>query len=149
MLRIPESQRIGNLLDRTSRLKHPFFSDRNHLQLNVILSRLACLLLHQITEVVWRKTDFVSEIFYGGKTNQGLFRHKVGGAVAVARRAGAMNAIDSINHFFLNKEMILVGSSYWNIAYGRLSGDAMKDAEGVANMKNLGQNIAWLLDRLK
>lgn len=82
-------------------------------------------------------------------TNPGLFRHKVGGAVAVARRAGAMNAIDSINHFFLNKEMILVGSSYWNIAYGRLPGDAMKDAEGVANMKNLGQNIAWLLDRLK
>lgn len=81
--------------------------------------------------------------------NPGMFRHKVGGAVAVARRAGAMNAIDTINHFFLNKEMYVAGSTYWNIAYGRLPGEAMKDAEGVANMRNLGQNIAWLLKRLK
>ncbi|MDO4159067.1 MAG: flavodoxin family protein [Prevotellaceae bacterium] len=77
--------------------------------------------------------------------NPGLFRHKVGGAVAVARRGGAMNAIDTINHFFLNKEMFLVGSTYWNIVYGRLPGEAAKDEEGVANMKNLGQNMAWLL----
>ncbi|MCM0684616.1 flavodoxin family protein [Akkermansia sp. B2-R-115] len=82
-------------------------------------------------------------------TNPGMFRHKVGGAVAVARRAGAMNAIDTINHFFLNKEMFVAGSTYWNIAYGRQPGEAMKDEEAVANMKNLGQNIAWLLGRLK
>ena len=82
-------------------------------------------------------------------TNPGMFRHKVGGAVAVARRAGAMNAIDTINHFFLNKEMFVAGSTYWNIAYGRLPGEAMKDEEAVANMKNLCQNIAWLLGRLK
>lgn len=81
-------------------------------------------------------------------TNPGMFRHKIGGAVAVARRTGAMNTIDTINHFFLNKEMYLVGSTYWNIAYGRLPGEAMKDEEGVANMKNLGQNIAWLLNRV-
>ena len=61
-------------------------------------------------------------------TNPGMFRHKVGGAVAVARRAGAMNAIDTINHFFLNKEMFVAGSTYWNIAYGRLPGEAMKDS---------------------
>ena len=82
-------------------------------------------------------------------TNPGMFRYKVAGAVAVARRAGAMNTIDTINHFFLNKEMYLVGSTYWNIAYGRLPGEAMKDEEGVSNMKNLGQNMAWLLNRLK
>ena len=45
--------------------------------------------------------------------------------------------------------MYVAGSTYWNIAYGRLPGEAMKDEEGVANMKNLGQNIAWLLNRLK
>ncbi|MDO4163718.1 MAG: flavodoxin family protein [Bacteroides sp.] len=82
-------------------------------------------------------------------TNPGMFRHKVAGAVAVARRAGAMNVIDTMNHFFLNKEMYLVGSTYWNIAYGRLPGEALKDEEGVSNMKNLGQNMAWLLNRLK
>ena len=72
-----------------------------------------------------------------------------GGAVAVARRAGAMNTIDTINHFFLNKEMFVAGSTYWNIAYRRLPGEAMKDEEGVANMKNLGQNIAWILNKIK
>lgn len=82
-------------------------------------------------------------------TNSGMFRHKIGGAVAVARRAGAVHVIDTIHHFFLNKEMYVVGSSYWNIAYGRLPGEAMKDEEGVANLKNLGQNIAWLLSRMK
>lgn len=81
-------------------------------------------------------------------TNPGMFRHKVCGAVAVARRGGAMNVIDSLNHFFLNKEVYLVGSTYWNIAYGRLPGEALKDEEGVANMRNLGQNMAWLLQRL-
>ncbi|MDO4936396.1 MAG: flavodoxin family protein [Sutterellaceae bacterium] len=81
-------------------------------------------------------------------TNPGLFRHKIGAGVAVARRAGAMNVIDTMNHFFLNKEMFVVGSTYWNIAYGRLPGEALKDEEAVANMKNLGQNIAWLLKRV-
>lgn len=81
-------------------------------------------------------------------TNPGMFRHKVCGTVAVARRGGAMNVIDTLNHFFLNKETYLVGSTYWNIAYGRLPGEALKDEEGVANMKNLGQNMAWLLKKL-
>ena len=80
-------------------------------------------------------------------TNPGMFRYKIGGAVAVARRAGAMNTIDSINHFFLNKEMFVAGSTYWNIAYGRLPGEALNDDEAVANMKNMGQNIAWFLNR--
>lgn len=82
-------------------------------------------------------------------TNPGMFRHKVCGTVAVARRGGAMNVIDTLNHFFLNKETYLVGSTYWNIAYGRLPGEALNDEEGVANMKNLGQNMAWLLEKIK
>lgn len=94
-------------------------------------------------KAVIERASVVSDI------NPGMFRHKIGGAVAVARRAGAMNTIDTINHFFLNKEMYVVGSTYWNIAYGRLPGEAMKDEEGVANMKNLGQNIAWLLNRFE
>lgn len=80
-------------------------------------------------------------------TNPGMFRHKVCGTVAVARRSGAMNVIDTLNHFFLNKETYLVGSTYWNIAYGRLPGEALNDEEGVANMRNLGQNMAWLLEK--
>lgn len=83
-----------------------------------------------------------------GDMNPGLFTHKVGAAVVAARRGGALNAVDAMNHFFLNHEMFVVGSTYWNMAYGQLPGDVAKDTEGLANMENLGKNMAWLLKEL-
>lgn len=83
-----------------------------------------------------------------GDMNPGLLTHKVGAAVTAVRRGGALNAVDAMNHFFLNHEMIVVGSTYWNMAYGQLPGDVEKDAEGLANMANLGKNMAWLLKAL-
>lgn len=82
-------------------------------------------------------------------TNPGMFSHKIGAGLVVGRRAGTMNALDSINHFFLNKEMFVVGSTYWNMTYGKLPGEASKDSEGVETMKNLGKNISWLLEKFK
>ena len=78
-------------------------------------------------------------------TNPGLLKHKTGASVAAVRRAGGVTAVDTMNHFMLNKEMIVVGSTYWNMVYGREIGDVMNDEEGIANMRNLGQNMAWLL----
>jgi multimeric flavodoxin WrbA len=83
------------------------------------------------------------------KANGGMFRHKVGAAVVAVRRAGAMHAFDTLNHFFLISEMIIPGSSYWNIGIGREIGDVEKDEEGIQTMKTLGQNMAWLLKRTK
>lgn len=77
--------------------------------------------------------------------NSGLFRHKVGAAVVSARRAGGLQAFDAINHFYLNHEMFVAGSSYWNIGYGRLPGEAAQDAEAIQTMQNLGRNMAFLL----
>lgn len=81
--------------------------------------------------------------------NAGLLSRKIGAAVTAARRGGALNAVDAMNHFFLNHEMIVIGSTYWNMAYGQLPSDAEKDAEGLANMENLGMNMAWALKALK
>lgn len=83
-----------------------------------------------------------------GDMNPGLLTHKVGAAVAAARRGGALQAIDTMNHFFLNHEMFVVGSVYWNMAYGQMPGEVQKDREGLDNMKNLGRNMAWLLKAL-
>ncbi len=80
--------------------------------------------------------------------NPGLMRHKVGAAVAAARRGGSMHAIDTMNHFFLNHEMFVAGSTYWNMSYGQIPGDVLKDQEGIANMRNLGGNMAFLLKAL-
>ena len=81
-------------------------------------------------------------------TNPGLFRYKVGASVASVRRGGGMTSVDTLNHFMLNKEMIVIGSTYWNMVYGKNVGDVLNDEEGMANMRNLGENMAWLLNRL-
>jgi len=83
------------------------------------------------------------------RANGGMFRRKVGAAVVAVRRAGAIHAFDTLNHFFLINEMIVPGSSYWNIAIGNQIGDVEKDEEGIQTMKTLGQNMAWLLKKLK
>lgn len=75
-------------------------------------------------------------------------KYKVGASVAAVRRGGALQAIDAMNHFFLNQEMIVVGSTYWNMVYGQMPGDVLKDEEGIANMRNLGENMAYLLKAL-
>jgi multimeric flavodoxin WrbA len=82
------------------------------------------------------------------KANGGIFRRKVGAAVVAVRRAGAIHAFDALNHFFLISEMIVPGSSYWNIGIGREIGDVEKDEEGIQTMKALGRNMAWLLKKI-
>jgi len=84
-----------------------------------------------------------------GKSNGGIFRRKVGAAVVAVRRAGAIHAFDALNHFFLINEMIVPGSSYWNIGIGLEPGDVERDEEGIRTMKTLGQNMAWLLKKIK
>ena len=76
-------------------------------------------------------------------------KRKPGAAVIAVRRAGAIHAFDSLNHFFLINEMIIPGSSYWNIAIGREKGDVLKDEEGMRTMRVLGENMAWLLKKIK
>lgn len=79
--------------------------------------------------------------------NSGLLKHKIGASIVAARRGGALNAIDAMNHLFLNHEMYVVGSTYWNMAYGGLPGAVLKDEEGLANMDNLAENMIWLLNK--
>jgi multimeric flavodoxin WrbA len=81
--------------------------------------------------------------------NGGLFRGKVGAAVAAVRRAGGMAVVDAMNRFFFINAMVVPGSTYWNMAFGLMPGEALKDTEGVGNMKNLGKMIAWLGGALK
>ncbi|AAM31278.1 flavodoxin family protein [Methanosarcina mazei] len=82
------------------------------------------------------------------KANSEMFRYKVGAAVVAVRRAGSIHVFDSINHFFTISQMIIPGSSYWNMGIGRAEGDVEKDDEGIRTMQILGQNMAWLLKKL-
>lgn len=81
--------------------------------------------------------------------NPGLLKHKIGASIVSLRRGGALNAIDAMNHFFLNHEMFVVGSTYWNMVYGQMPGDVLKDEEGLHNIDNLTENMIWLLKSLR
>ena len=80
--------------------------------------------------------------------NDNLFKRKVGAAVVAVRRAGSTHVLSSINYFFLITQMIVPGSSYWNLGIGRNPGDVKNDAEGIQTMNTLGQNMAWLLKKI-
>jgi multimeric flavodoxin WrbA len=82
------------------------------------------------------------------KANNEMFKHKVGAAIVAVRRAGSIHVFDSINHFFTISQMIIPGSSYWNMGIGLAEGDVEKDEEGIQTMQTLGQNMAWLLKKL-
>lgn len=80
--------------------------------------------------------------------NGGLLKRKMGAAVVAVRRAGAVRTFTTLNNLFLHAQMIVVGSSYWNVGIGRDPGEVEKDEEGIRTMKTLGQNMAWLMKKL-
>ena len=77
--------------------------------------------------------------------NGNVMKGRIGAAVVALRRGGDIHAYDTINHFFLMSHMIVPGSSFWNMGFGEMPGDVVKDdREAVHNMTNLGKTIAWL-----
>ena len=91
---------------------------------------------------------FIDRVGKLAKANNDVFKRKVGAAVAVHRRAGALNTFNEINLFFLIGQMIVVGSDYWNIGVGYNRGDIEKDEEAEKTMRTLGKNMAWVLNKL-
>jgi len=78
-----------------------------------------------------------------------VFENKVGGAIAVARRAGQNFTFAQLLFFFLHQGMIVPGSTYWNVAFGRNRGDVDMDEEGLRTAWNLGKKMVWLINKIK
>ena len=102
-----------------------------------------------VTDISPEIKALIDRACYVSRANGNFLRRKVGAAVVAVRRAGAIPAFDALNHFFFFSEMIVPGSSYWNVGIGREIGDVERDEEGIRTMKTLGQNMAWLLKKLK
>ena len=90
----------------------------------------------------------IDRLGYASGQGGNRLARKVGAGVIAVRRAGAIHALDTINHLFLIREMVIVGSSYWNIAIGRAPGEVENDEEGIRTMRTLGRNMAWTLEKL-
>lgn len=82
------------------------------------------------------------------KVNGDILQKKVGASVVAVRRQGACSVFSELNYFFLINQMIVPGSSYWNLAIGLAPGEIQKDSEGLNTLQNLGKNIAWLMKKL-
>jgi multimeric flavodoxin WrbA len=82
------------------------------------------------------------------RANGSMFKRKVGAGVVAVRRGGEIHAFDTMNHFFLISEMIVPGSIYWNMGFGREKGEVASDKEGIQTMKLLGENMAWLMKKI-
>ena len=78
-----------------------------------------------------------------------VFENKVGGAMAVARRAGQNFTFAELLFFFLHQGMIVPGSTYWNIAFGREKGEVAKDDEGLETARNFAKKMVWLIRKIK
>ena len=84
----------------------------------------------------------LDRMFYAGGD---AFAHKPGAAVVTARRAGATASLDVLNKYFSNAQMLMVGSTYWNLVHGPAPEWVREDREGLQTMRNLGRNLAWVM----
>ncbi len=92
---------------------------------------------------------FIDRCGFVNKANDGdLLRGKVGTAVVAVRRAGSNFVYSAINFFFGIAEMVIPGSSYWNMTLALEPGDVQKDEEGIVTFQTLGRNMAKLLKKL-
>lgn len=87
-------------------------------------------------------TSFLDRTFYGRSK---MFEHKLYASVVSCRRGGATSTFDQINKYALMSNMYIVGSSYWNQIHGTNAQEAKQDLEGMQTMRNLGNNMAYLL----
>jgi len=90
----------------------------------------------------------LDRVGYVARCKENFLRHKVGAAIVVARRAGQNFTFAQLNYFFLINEMIVPGSTYWNVAIGREKGEVHNDKEGLDTVRTLALNMAWVMKKL-
>ncbi len=100
------------------------------------------------SDVTANMRAFIERCGFVARANNYMLKRKVGASVVAVRRAGAIPAFSGMNLFLHYMQMVMPGSSYWNVGIGRDVGDVLKDSEGIQTMTDLGQNMAWLLKKL-
>lgn len=96
------------------------------------------------TDVSAEMKAFIDRAGFVSMANDCLLAGKIGAAVVAVRRGGATHVFDTMNHLFFISQMVVPGSTYWNMGYGREPGKVAGDAEGLRNMRHLGRAVAWL-----
>jgi multimeric flavodoxin WrbA len=97
------------------------------------------------TDVTAEMKALIDRAGFVSMANGGMYKNKVGAAVVAVRRSGAVHTLDTLSHFFLAGQMIIIGRG---IGVGKDKGEVEKDEEGIQSVKVLGQRMAWLLKKL-
>ena len=90
----------------------------------------------------------LQRIGYVSRKGDSYLAGKVGGAVAVARRGGQTFTLQEMLMFFLINDMIVPGSTYWNMVFGRLPGEVWQDKEGIESIRHFADNVGKLVKKL-
>ncbi|MDD3775983.1 MAG: flavodoxin family protein [Actinomycetota bacterium] len=90
----------------------------------------------------------VDRMGYCARAGGFLLKRKVCAAVAAVRRQGAVDTINQVNNMFMLNQTIIPSSIYWNFAIGAKPGQVREDQEGMDTLKVLGENMAWLLQKV-
>jgi multimeric flavodoxin WrbA len=97
------------------------------------------------TDVTAEMKALIDRAGYVSLANGGIYKNKVGAVVVALRRSGATHTVDTMSHFFLGAQMIIIGRT---IGLGSKKGEVEKDKEGIHGVETLGQRMAWLLKKL-
>jgi multimeric flavodoxin WrbA len=90
----------------------------------------------------------LQRIGYVSRKTDDFLSGKVGGAIAVARRGGHTFTLQEMLMFFLINDMIVPGSTYWNMVFGSLPGEVWQDKEGIETIRHFAANVAELVKKL-
>lgn len=82
------------------------------------------------------------------RANDNFLSWKVGGPIAVARRGGHTATLQQMLMFFFISDMIVPGSTYWNMVFGMAPGEAKNDDEGMETIRRFAYNVATLIKKI-
>ena len=85
---------------------------------------------------------------YVSRSNGNFFSRKIGGPLVVARRAGHNFTFAQLLNWYMINDMIVPGSSYWNVAFGREPGEVCNDEEGLNTIDKFVENLVWLAGKV-
>lgn len=96
--------------------------------------------------------DIMAALQRIGKVSRGgdkFLDWMVGGPIAVARRGGVTLTLQEMLMFFAINNMIVAGSTYWNMVIAGAEGTALEDTEGIETIKLFGSNVAKIIRKVR
>ncbi len=91
----------------------------------------------------------IDRVGYVSRGNGNLLSKKIGAPIVVARRAGHNFTYAQLLCWYTINDMIIPGSTYWNIGFAGAKGEIENDIECIKTIEKLAENIIFLAEKIK